>query len=691
MSDSLNRHHRDSDTSDATKPPRLRRGLLIYAAALLASGWGYGLWQIYVDRGITLESSENQLTLSATAFSNHVTAMINDGVGAAIAGTNQLRTADAARQITNEEMAAVLARMLTGGEYVRTLFIGTPTRYAAAHRGQRRETNSRPPFLTDLLATTDKTWVGKPLNVEQGDANVVIPIAERVGDLNGEPTWAGAMLSFSSLDALYRTLPVEHSGLALSHRGGTLLVRVPTLPDFKFAGTDISKFPSTAEYLRQPPGDLVSYVAPDPFTGNPRQFVVRRMDNFPIRTTASRDVENSLLGWRLRTRNSLLMLGAGSIALIALTISLTVVLQRRFEAVQRSEERFQLAVAGSNEGIWDWDVKTNQVYYSPRLKEILGVAPDADFPPTQESFYGRMHPDDVAPIQAAVHRHIAERVPYAVEYRVRGPGGEYRWVQARAQATWNAQGGPIRMAGSITDIHDKHMAESALEKARTAELHAREEFAQHLLSAQEQERQRLANELHDSVGQTLSLVKNRALLALQVPGMPQSAGEHLAVLSSLTTDVIAEVRAVAQNLRPLHIEQLGITDALNTLLAQIEDSSALTIDRRIENIDDALATDSATHLFRIMQEALNNTLKHAGATRCHVSLERDVRSLRLTVTDNGSGFDHAAALGKMGLGLASIAQRVRMLAASYRIDTAPGRGTTLHIEIPIDADTAVSI
>jgi signal transduction histidine kinase len=235
------------------------------------------------------------------------------------------------------------------------------------------------------------------------------------------------------------------------------------------------------------------------------------------------------------------------------------------------------------------------------------------------------------------------------------------------------------------------MAETALEQARTAELHAREEFAQHLLSAQEHERQRLANELHDSVGQTLSLVKNRALLALQEPGLPQTAGEHLTVLSSLTTDVIAEVRAVAQNLRPLHIEQLGITDALNTLLAQIEDSSPLTIVRRIENIDDVLASDSATHLFRIMQEALNNTLKHAGATQCCVSLERDVRCLRLIITDNGNGFDHAAALRKMGLGLASIAERVRILAASYRIDTELGAGTTLHIEIPINADTAAPL
>jgi PAS domain S-box-containing protein len=688
VTDSPHRRNRDSDTGEAVKPPRLRRGLLIYAATLLAIAWSYGLWQISVDRAITLESSEHQLTLSATAFSNHVTAMINDGVGAAMAAANQLRSSDTKRPIADTQMTAVLGRMLTGGEYVRTLFIATPTRYAAAHRDHAQDGDPRPAFLSEMLATTDATWVGQPLNIEQGDANVVIPIAERVAELDGETTWVGTMLSFATLDALYRTLPVEHSGLALSHRAGTLLVRVPTLPGFKFAGTNLADYDSTKEYLRQPAGPLVSYVAPDPFSGNPRQFVVRRMEKYPIRTTASRDIGNSLLGWRTRTRNSLFMLAVGSIALVALTISLIVALQRRFEAVQRSEERFQLAVAGSNDGIWDWDVKTNRVYYSPRIKEQLGVAPDEEFPPTQESFYSRMHPDDVKPIQDAVRRHLLQREPYDVEYRVRARGGDYRWVRARAQATWNERGEYVRMAGSITDIHDKHMAEAALEEARTAELHAREEFAQHLLSAQEQERQRLANELHDSVGQTLSLVKNRALLALQEPGLPPSAGEHLTVLSNLTTDVIAEVRAVAQNLRPLHIEQLGITDALNTLLAQIQNSSPLTIERRIEDIDDALKSDAATHLFRIMQEALNNTLKHAGATHCRVTVERDVRCLRLAISDNGSGFDHAAARRKMGLGLASIAERVRMLGATYRIDTAPGRGTTLHIEIPIEAETA---
>lgn len=689
MSDHPDWHNRDSDTAAATKPPHLSRGLFIYAAVLLALAWSYGIWQIQVDRELTLASSDNQLTLSTTAFANHVAAMINDGVGGAIAGANELRSSDKSQRLTAEQMSSVLARMLTGGEYVRTLFVATPTRYAAAHRDGKNAGDSslRPEFVTAMLTTDDNTWVGQPLNIEQGDASVLIPVAKRVTGLNGEVTWAGALLSFASLEALYRTLPVEYTGLALSHSSGTLLVRVPTLPGFKFSGANLNGYPSTREYLRQPQKPLVSYVAPDPFSGNLRQFVVRRIENYPLRTTASRDIENSLIAWHSRTRNSILMLAAGSLTLTLLTVALFVLLQRRFDALLRSEERFHLAAAGSHDGIWDWDVKTNRVYYSPRLKKQLGIAPGDDFPPVPETFYKYMHPDDEQRIKLAVQRHVLHHDPYNVEYRMRTPNG-YRWFRAHAQAIWDSQGNYLRMAGSISDIHERHMAEQSLHQAQEREIHAREEFAQHLLLAQEQERQRLANELHDSVGQNLSLIKSRALLFLQQPNLPADVTHHIAALSDLTTDVIAEVRAVAQNLRPLHIEQLGLTDALDTLLNKVASSSELAIEQRLENVDDVLTGAAATHLFRIVQEALNNILKHARAKRCRVWLERDLHCVRLTITDDGVGFDTHAGAQPAGLGLASIAERSRMLAATLHIKSTVGEGSTIHVEVPI-AESAV--
>jgi two-component system sensor histidine kinase UhpB len=475
---------------------------------------------------------------------------------------------------------------------------------------------------------------------------------------------------------------VEHTGLALTHRSGTLLVRVPTLPGFNFSGANLNGYPATRAYLRQPPRALMSYVAPDPFSGNLRQFVVRHIDNYPLTTTASRDIDNSLIAWRTRTQNSLLMLAAGSLTLAFLTGALFILLQRRFDALLLSEGRFYLAVAGSNNGIWDWDAKTNRVYYSPRIREQLGIAPGEDFPEVPESFYGRMHPDDVRPTVLAVQRHILHRDPYDLEYRMKTATG-YRWFHAHAQAAWDEQGNPLRMAGAISDIHERRTAEQSLHQAQEREIHAREEFAQHLLLAQEQERQRLANELHDSVGQNLSLIKSRALLFLQQPNLPDTATHHITALSDLTSEVIAEVRAVAQNLRPLHIEQLGITDALDTLLTKVDDSSELTIEQRLENVDDVMTGEAATHLFRIVQEALNNILKHARAKQCRVWLERDLHCVRLTISDDGAGFDTKAAALPAGLGLASIAERSRMLGATLEIKSQVGTGSVIHIEIPI--------
>jgi len=687
VSDTGNRLGDDSEANAVRKPLLLKRLLLLYAGVVLAAGWSYGLWQINVDRKLTLDSSTNQLTLSATGFANHVTAMIHDGVGAAVAGASEIQSVSKTRTLTEEQMTAILGRMLVGGEYVRTLFFATPTRYVAANRDAPK-TNNRPAFADEMLANVTSTWVGRPLNIEQGDTNVLIPIAKRAGTLNGEDVWAGALLSFTSLDALYRTLPVEYSGLALSHSAGILLVRVPTLPEYKFSGVDLSDSASTRTYLKLPTAPLVAYEAPDPFTNNPRQFAVRRLENYPLRATASRDVDNSLIEWRVRSRNSLLMLGVASLAVAGLTIALFLLLQRRFEALRLSQERFQLAVAGTNDGIWDWEIAANYVYYSQRFKECLGFTATDDFPPVTDTFWGLIHPDDAERTQAAVERHMKNREPYEVEYRMRTRSGEYRWFQARAQAVWDETGKPLRMAGSISDIHQKRLAEHSLRQAQSRELHAREEFAQRLILTQEQERQRLANELHDSVGQNLSLIKNRALMVLQKPDLPPEVTHHVGALSTLASDVIAEVRTVAQNLRPLHIEQLGLTDALDTLLKKIGESSALLIDSRLENVDDVLTGAAATHLYRIVQEALNNILKHARAPRCRVWLERDVSSIRLTISDNGVGFDMHTDDQFYGLGLASIAERVRMLAGKLHIDSTPlGRagqcGTAIRIEIPI--------
>ncbi len=131
------------------------------------------------------------------------------------------------------------------------------------------------------------------------------------------------------------------------------------------------------------------------------------------------------------------------------------------QALRESEDRYALSVEGASAGIWDWDVATGTVFYSPQWKALVGYRPEelADDLSTWERL---LHPDDRAQVRERVRLHFAERTPYVVEYRLRARDGSWRWFVAHGQARWNAQGQPVRMAGSTIDITGQKLAERAL-------------------------------------------------------------------------------------------------------------------------------------------------------------------------------------------------------------------------------------
>ncbi len=137
--------------------------------------------------------------------------------------------------------------------------------------------------------------------------------------------------------------------------------------------------------------------------------------------------------------------------------------KRAEDKLRASEQRFQLAVAGSSDGLWDWNVLTNEVYYAPRFKELLGYE-DHEIDNVFESFESRLHPEDRAAVLDRVRAHLEDRVPYDVEYRLKTKSGEYRWFRARGQAIWDDAGRPTRMAGSITDLTDRKRYEETLSR-----------------------------------------------------------------------------------------------------------------------------------------------------------------------------------------------------------------------------------
>ncbi len=133
----------------------------------------------------------------------------------------------------------------------------------------------------------------------------------------------------------------------------------------------------------------------------------------------------------------------------------------RTSELRRIEERYELAVAGSDAGLFDWDIATNVLFTSDRMKELLGFTPD-EISITMEWFWDRLHPDDEEATRRALDSHLEQRVPFDMEYRLATKSGDYRWYRARGRALWDEAGKPIRMSGSLTDITSGKLAEKEL-------------------------------------------------------------------------------------------------------------------------------------------------------------------------------------------------------------------------------------
>jgi signal transduction histidine kinase len=261
-------------------------------------------------------------------------------------------------------------------------------------------------------------------------------------------------------------------------------------------------------------------------------------------------------------------------------------------------------------------------------------------------------------------------------------------VPVESQAVPFVYSGQPAILNLIRDVSERKRTES--ERAETAkrERKAREEFTHLLITSQEAERQRIAGELHDSLGQNLSVIKNRARLAAQQAVVPAVAG-HLEAIERIVSDSITETRNLAHNLRPLHIEQVGLTDSLRELIREVSQSSPIRFERRIEDVDDVLKGDAATNVYRVVQEALNNLIRHSRAQQASVTLIRDVRTVHLRIADDGVGFDPGQVMAHRGLGLTSMTERVRMMGGKFEIHSETGHGTQLLVDLPIsDANGA---
>src|SRR5262249_17923747 len=214
---------------------------------------------------------------------------------------------------------------------------------------------------------------------------------------------------------------------------------------------------------------------------------------------------------------------------------------------------------------------------------------------------------------------------------------------------------------------------------------AREAFSRQLMELQESERKRIANELHDSLGQSLSIIMNRATMCLDSPDNHDHLVEQVGEIAIAASEAIDETREIAHNLRPVELDRLGLSKALRAMIKKVSSSSQIEILDEVDHIDGAFPVDSQINLYRIVQECLNNVAKHSRATEAAVTIKRDSCGVRITIRDNGIGFALAETRrdtsDRYGLGLSGISERARLIGGKCTIDSEAGKGTQVTITI----------
>jgi signal transduction histidine kinase/ligand-binding sensor domain-containing protein len=214
---------------------------------------------------------------------------------------------------------------------------------------------------------------------------------------------------------------------------------------------------------------------------------------------------------------------------------------------------------------------------------------------------------------------------------------------------------------------------------------AQEDFSRQLIDSQERERKRIAGELHDGLGQELLIVRNRALLAMRGAGLQDAAREQLQELTDVVSQSLENLRGLAHNLTPYQLDHLGLTSALQSMVEGIAEASGLPLDAVVDDVDGLFTREGQINLYRIVQEGLNNVVRHAHARSATVRVARMDQAVIVSIVDDGRGFtvrrdDDGRVVA--GFGLSGMAERVRILGG--RVDLASsGAGTRLRVEVPV--------
>jgi PAS domain S-box-containing protein len=338
--------------------------------------------------------------------------------------------------------------------------------------------------------------------------------------------------------------------------------------------------------------------------------------------------------------------------------------------LRESERQLALTAEAANVGIWIHDLARDEIWASAQWRELLGFTKSErlDF----ECFLRRLHPGDRERIREAFTQATQHTGHYEEEYRVMLPNGQIRWIASRGHVEFS-EGQPVLRRGASLDITRRKQAEEA---ARS--------LSGRLIDAQEAERKRLARELHDDLSQNLAFLAVELDIFGQKPPIASSdVSKRMAELSAQVRNLSSSVHRLSHELHPAKLEQLGLLAAVRGLCRDFGAAQNIAIAFVPHNVPRSVPDDIALCLYRVVQEALQNVVKHSGAATAKVELRCSGGELCLVVSDQGCGFDSSAKTDEGSLGLVSMHERVRLVSGRITVQSREGQGTRIMVQVPV--------
>ena len=349
----------------------------------------------------------------------------------------------------------------------------------------------------------------------------------------------------------------------------------------------------------------------------------------------------------------------------------TDITERRSAEQALREQRTLLAEAQKLAGLgcWEWDPASGRVTWSDEMYLIYGVEPRG-FRPSFESYLERIHPEDRARAAATVALALMDNRAFSMDERIVRPDGRVRQLRSHGEVVRDEAGRTIKMVGACIDVTEQKVSEAALRA-----------LTRRLVEAEETERRRIARELHDRVGQNLSAL-NINLDILLGHLKDGALRRRLEDSLKLVDGTLQSIENVMADLRPALLDEYGLAAALEWYAKEYAQRTGIGVGVQAGEAGKTLRSEAAVALFRIAQEALNNAAKHSSAKRITLGLEEEGGELVLSITDDGKGFDPAAApRGRWGM--TTMRERAEAAGGRLSVDSSLGTGTTVRATVPL--------